>query len=44
MSNYIEKNAYPDFNQQMLFHNPPEVRDISGYFWVILKDKSRISD
>jgi hypothetical protein len=28
----------------MLYHNPPEIKDISGYFWVILKDKSKLAD
>jgi len=44
MSNLVEKNAYPDFNQQLLLHNPPEVKDISGYLWVTMKDKSKINE
>lgn len=44
MSNLVESNAYPDFNQQLLFHNPPEVKDISGYLWVTMKDKSKLSE
>ena len=44
MSNVVESNAYPDFNQQLLMHNPPEVKDISGYLWVTFKDKSKLSE
>ena len=44
MSNLAESNSYPDFNQQLLFHNPPEVKDISGYFWVTLRDKSKLTE
>jgi hypothetical protein len=44
MSNLVESNAYPDFNQQLLFHNPPEVKDLSGFLWVTMKDKSKLTD
>ncbi len=44
LSNLIEHNAYPDFNQQLLVHNPPEVKDLSGFLWVSLKDRSKLND
>ena len=44
LSNLIEQNQYPDFNQQLLFHNPPEVKDISGFLWVSMKDKQKLSE
>ena len=44
MSNLVESNAYPDFNQQLRFHNPPEVKDLSGFLWVTMKDKSKLTD
>ena len=37
----IENNQFPDFNQQLLLHNPKEVADVSGFFWLIIKDKNR---
>ena len=30
-----------DFNQQLLLHNPKEVIDISGFLWIMVKDKNR---
>jgi len=44
MSNLVEQNQYPDFNQQLLFHNPPEINDTSGYLWVSFKDKAKLSE
>ena len=41
MSVMIENNQFPDFNQQLLLHNPKEVADVSGFFWLIIKDKNR---
>ena len=41
LSTLVESNQFPDFNQQVLFHNPPEVTDLSGYFWITVKDKNR---
>ena len=40
----IESNSFPDFNQQLLLHNPKEVSDASGYFWITVKDKNRQDD
>mgnify|MGYP007058511369 CR=1 FL=1 len=44
MSVMVENNQYPDFNQQLLLHNPKEVNDVSGFFWIIIKDKNRQDD
>ena len=44
LSTLVENNQFPDFNQQLLFHNPPEVNDLSGFFWVTIKDKNRQDD
>lgn len=41
MSVMIENNQFPDFNQQLLLHNPKEVIDISGFLWIMVKDKNR---
>ena len=37
----IDSNQFPDFNQQLLLHNPKEVIDISGFLWIVIKDKNR---
>jgi len=44
MSVLIENNQFPDFNQQLLLHNPKEVSDVSGFFWLTIKDKNRQDD
>ena len=44
MSVMIENTQYPDFNQQLLLHNPKEVSDVSGFFWLTIKDKNRPDD
>ena len=44
MSVMVENNQFPDFNQQLLLHNPKEVGDVSGFFWVTVKDKNRQDD
>lgn len=44
MSVMVESNSFPDFNQQLLLHNPKEVSDVSGYFWITVKDKNRQDD
>ena len=41
MSVMVENNQFPDFNQQLLLHNPKEVSDVSGFFWITIKDKNR---
>ena len=42
MSVLVESNRHPHWNQEVLFHNPPEILDLSGYFWLIFKDKNQI--
>ena len=42
MSVLVEKNRHPHWNQQLLFNNPPEVLDLSGFLWVTLRDKNAI--
>ena len=44
MSVMIENNQFPDFNQQLLLHNPKEVSDVSGFFWLTVKDKNKMGD
>ena len=41
LSVMIENNQFPDFNQQLLLHNPKEVIDASGYLWIVVKDRKR---
>ena len=42
MSVLVENNRHPHWNQQLLFNNPAEVIDLSGYLWVTLRDKNSI--
>lgn len=42
MSVLVENNRHPHWNQQLLFNNPPEVIDLSGFLWITLRDKNRI--
>lgn len=42
MSVLVEKNRHPHWNQQLLFNNPAEVIDLSGYLWISLRDKNAI--
>ena len=44
MSVMVENTQMPDFNQQLLFHNPKEVTDVSGFLWVVIKDKTKGAD
>ena len=41
MSVLISDNQFPDFNQQLLLHNPKEVIDISGFLWIVVMDRNR---
>ena len=41
MSGMIENNQFPDFNQQLLLHNPKEVIDIIGCLWIVVMDRNR---
>ena len=42
MSVLVEKNRHPHWNQQLLFNNPSEVIDLSGFLWISLRDKNAI--
>lgn len=42
MSLLINDNRHPHWNQQLLFNNPAEVIDLSGFLWVTLKDKNSL--
>jgi hypothetical protein len=42
MSVLVENTRHPHWNQQLLFHNPPEIQDLNGYFWLIFKDRNQI--
>ena len=35
----VEGNRHPVFNQQIMYNAPPEAGELSGYFWIILRDK-----
>ena len=39
MSNLVEENHFPDFNEQLLLHNPKDVNDVSGFVELSVKVK-----
>jgi hypothetical protein len=39
----VENNRHPDWNQELLLSNPPDLIDMSGYLWVQFKDKNKSS-
>lgn len=41
MSVMVENNRHPDWNQELLLSNPPDLIDMSGYLWVQFKDRNR---
>lgn len=41
MSVMVENTRHPDWNQELLLSNPPDLIDMSGYLWVQFKDKGR---
>lgn len=42
MSVMAENTKHPHWNQELLFNNPPELLDLTGYFWLIFKDKNQL--
>ena len=42
MSVLVENTRHPHWNQELLFHNPPEVIDLNGFFWLVFRDKNQI--
>lgn len=40
MSVLVENTRHPHWNQELLFNNPPEIIDLTGFFWLIFKDKN----
>jgi hypothetical protein len=42
MSVLVENTRHPHWNQELLLHNPPEILDLTGYFWMVFKDKNQI--
>jgi hypothetical protein len=44
LSVLIENNHFPDFNQQLLLHNPAEAQDVSGFLELGLQLRALPSD
>jgi hypothetical protein len=42
MSALVEQNRHPHWNQQLLFNNPADVIDLTGFIWFTLRDKQTI--
>ena len=42
MSVMAEGTKHPHWNQQLLFNNPPELLDLSGFFWLHFRDKNQM--
>jgi hypothetical protein len=41
LSTLVEGSRNPHWNQELLLSNPPELLDLSGFFWLIVKDKNQ---
>jgi len=42
LSVLVEQNRHPHWNQQLLFNNPADVIDMSGFLWITLRDRHTI--
>lgn len=42
LSVMVENTRHPHWNQELLLNNPPEIMDLSGYFWLSFKDKHQM--
>ena len=42
MSVLVDNTRHPHWNQELLFHNPPEIMDLTGFFWLVFRDKNQI--
>lgn len=40
LSVMCENTQSPHWNQELLLNNPPELLDMSGYVWLIFRDKN----
>ena len=38
----MEASRHPHWNQELLFNNPAELMDLTGYFWLIFRDKYQL--
>ena len=42
MSSLIEQNRHPHWNEQLLFNNPADVIDLTGFIWITFRDRHSI--
>lgn len=42
LSVLVEQNRHPHWNQQLLFNNPADVIDMTGFLWITLRDRHTI--
>jgi hypothetical protein len=42
LSVLVDSTRHPHWNQELLFNNPPEILDLSGYFWLVFRDKNQV--